>query len=81
MYIYGRYIHTHTHLWPMHIVWQKLTQHCKAIILQLKIKSTINAKKKKKGKNHCMIQGHQNLHLSTLFSMFMTSWFGIKFLY
>ena len=47
IYIYiSRYIHTHTR--PMHIVWQKLTQHCKAIILQLKIKNTVNAKKKKR---------------------------------
>ena len=23
-------------LWPIHVVWQKLTKHCKAIILQFK---------------------------------------------
>ena len=80
IYIY-MYIYTHTHLWPMHIIWQKLTQHCKAIILQLKIKNTYKRKnKKRKKKNHCLIQDHQNLYLSMVFSMFMTSWVGIKFL-
>ena len=29
---------THVYLWKIHVdVWQKLTQYCKAIILQLKI--------------------------------------------
>ena len=29
---------TYVYLWPIHVhVWQKPTQHCKAIILQLKI--------------------------------------------
>ena len=49
IYIYT-YIYTHTHLWPMHIIWQKLTQHCKAIILQLKIKNTYKRKNKKRKK-------------------------------
>ena len=30
--------HTHTHLWLIHVVRQKPTQHCNAIILQLKLK-------------------------------------------
>ena len=33
---------TYVHLWLIHVVWQKPTQYCKAIILQLKI----NTKKK-----------------------------------
>jgi len=29
---------TYVYLWLMHtVVWQKVTQHCKAIILQLKL--------------------------------------------
>ena len=33
---------TYAHLWLMHIVlWQKPTQHCKAVTLQLKINVTI----------------------------------------
>ena len=29
---------THVYLWPAHVcVWQKPAQHCKAIVLQLKI--------------------------------------------
>ena len=32
---------TYVYLWLIHVaVWQKLTQHCKAIILQLKINKT-----------------------------------------
>ena len=27
----------YVYLWLIHFVWQKKTQHCKAIILQLKI--------------------------------------------
>ena len=39
---------TYECLWLMHVdVWQKPTQHCKAIIPQLKIKTFF--KKKKKG--------------------------------
>ena len=37
-------------------------------------------KKKERKKTHCLIQCHQNLYLSTVFSVFMTSWVGIKFL-
>ena len=28
---------THLYLWLIHVVWQKPTQYCKAMILQLKI--------------------------------------------
>ena len=35
---------THVYLWLIHVdIWQKPTQHCKAIILQLKIKKIKNA--------------------------------------
>ena len=31
------YIYTHTHLWIIRVdVWQKSTQYCEAVILQLK---------------------------------------------
>ena len=41
---------TYVYLWLIHVdVWQKPTQHCKAIILQLKIlKNTLFKKIKKK---------------------------------
>ena len=44
---------THVTLWLIHVViWQKRTQHCKAIILQFKI--NLKIKKKKKGKHFRM---------------------------
>jgi len=30
----------YVYLWRIHVVWQKPTQHCKGIILQLKEKDT-----------------------------------------
>ena len=37
IYVYI-YIYIYTHLWLVHIVvWQTQPQHCKAVILQLKI--------------------------------------------
>ena len=45
----GQRGHTHTHTELIHVVvWQKATQHCKAIILQLKINSKRRKKKKHK---------------------------------
>ena len=38
---------SYVYLWLIHVdVWQKPTQHCKAIILQLKINSKLKTKKK-----------------------------------
>ena len=35
---------TYVYLWLIHVdVWQKLTQHCKAVIHQLKIKKTFTS--------------------------------------
>ena len=43
---------TYVYLWLIHVdIWQKLTQYCKAIILQLKT----NKFKKKKFKNYMQI--------------------------
>ena len=43
---------THVYLWLIHAdVWQKLTQYCKAIILQLKIKENISSKVNNKKRN------------------------------
>ena len=33
---------TYVYLWPIHVVWQKPTQHCKVIIFQLKRKRRLN---------------------------------------
>ena len=50
----GRYIYTHTHthicmythLWLIHVaVWQKPTQHCKAIIIQVNFFKNLTTKK------------------------------------
>ena len=42
-------VNSYVYLWLIHIdVWQKSTQHCKAIILQLKINSKLKTKWKKK---------------------------------
>ena len=42
---------THVYLWMIRVnVWQKPTQHCKAIILQLKNKSIYKKKKTKTNK-------------------------------
>ena len=41
---------TYVYLWLIHVdVWQKPTQYCKAIIVQLKI--NLKSKSKKKNKN------------------------------
>ena len=42
--------HMHTHTQLIHVVWQKATQHCKGIILQLKINSKRRKKKTNKQK-------------------------------
>ena len=40
---------TYVYLWLIHVdVWQKPTQNCKAVILQLKIKKLLKKTKKKK---------------------------------
>ena len=52
--IAGRY----TYLWLIHVdVWQKPTQFCKAIILQLKNKLIKKKRKQKKTGNYLRVQG------------------------
>jgi len=45
IYIYiCMYIHTHTYLWLTHVdVWQRPTQYCEAIFLQLSLKKNYTA--------------------------------------
>ena len=45
---------TYIYLWLIHVVdWQKATQHCKAIILQLKI-NKLREEKKSHGAGYCL---------------------------
>ena len=58
---------TYVHLWLIHVdVWQKLTQHCKAIILQLKRNKFLKIRLiRLRGKGHRILD---TLSLLNLFS-------------
>jgi len=56
---------TYVYLWPIHVdIWQKPTQYCKAITLQLNfIKIKKNHWQHCKGQNLWSGRGHQVLHI------------------